>query len=144
MSVWISWAILAAIFLIAEITTFTVYLLWLCAGAIAACIVSLFVPDMVWLQILIGALVSLVLIIYGKPIVARLRYTKDYTDKSLQLVGQVGYISEKIEPEALGQVKVGADTWTARATEELDVGQKVSVIEQTSTILTVCKYKEEI
>ncbi|WP_248845175.1 NfeD family protein [Paenibacillus jilunlii] len=134
------WLIAAGVLFVVEMMTLTFYLLWLSIGALAACLVSLLLPDAVLLQVLAGSLVALGLTIFSKPLVARFRSSRGFQDTGTDIVGRQGLVVEPIEPGRYGQVKVGGDTWSATSIESLGKDEVVKVVGRSSTIIEVVRW----
>ncbi|CQR57896.1 hypothetical protein AMQ84_18480 [Paenibacillus riograndensis] len=140
MVVWVFWLIAAGVLFVVEMMTLTFYLLWLSIGALAACLVSLLLPDAILLQVLAGSLVALVLTIFSKPLVARFRSSRGFQDTGTDIVGRQGLVVAPIEPGRYGQVKVGGDTWSATSIESLGKDEVVKVVGRSSTIIEVVRW----
>ncbi|WP_231869763.1 NfeD family protein [Paenibacillus riograndensis] len=134
------WLIAAGVLFVVEMMTLTFYLLWLSIGALAACLVSLLLPDAILLQVLAGSLVALVLTIFSKPLVARFRSSRGFQDTGTDIVGRQGLVVAPIEPGRYGQVKVGGDTWSATSIESLGKDEVVKVVGRSSTIIEVVRW----
>lgn len=140
MVVWVFWLIAAGVLFVVEMMTLTFYLLWLSIGALAACLISLLLPDAILLQVLAGSLVALVLTIFSKPLVARFRSSRGFQDTGTDIVGRQGLVVAPIEPGRYGQVKVGGDTWSATSIESLGKDEVVKVVGRSSTIIEVVRW----
>ncbi|MDM5193321.1 NfeD family protein [Bacillus hominis] len=142
MAGWVIWFIIAGILFIAEMLSITFYMLWLGIGAVVGGLIALFAPDALFLQVVIGGIVSLTLTFFTKRISKNFREAKGFTDTVDMLVGKKGIVMQAITREANGIVKVDGDTWTAIADTPIDAGEKVVVIKRHSTILQVKKESE--
>lgn len=137
MATWIIWLVIAGILVVVEMLTLTFYLLWLAVGAAVACLLSLLFPDLLVVQIVSGALVSLLLTIFTKPLTRWMHTGTEYQEPNQQLVGKEGVVLEAILPGKPGIVRIGSETWSASAAEALEAGQFVTVIRRGTTILEV-------
>lgn len=142
MAGWVIWFIIAGVLFIAEMLSITFYMLWLGIGAVVGGLIALFAPDALFLQVVIGGIVSLTLTFFTKRISKNFREAKGFTDTVDMLVGKKGIIMQAITSEKNGIVKVDGDTWTAIADDPIDAGEKVVVIKRHSTILQVKKESE--
>jgi membrane protein implicated in regulation of membrane protease activity len=142
MAIWAIWLVVGILLIIAEMATLTFYLLWLGLGALAAALTAILLPDSIVLQVFVGALVALGLTLYTKQITRRMRNSKGYTDVIYQLVGQDGIVIEGIPVEGLGIVRVGNETWSAKADEPLSTGTSIIVVQSHNTILQVQKRRD--
>lgn len=143
MSTWLMWLIAGIILIIAEMTTFTFYLLWLGVGAFAAAFSTRF-TDNVLAQIVVGCIVALVLTILTRPLTRKVRHSSvGFYDPYQSIVGKTGIVQEPISPDKMGHVRVGSDVWSANSSDFIDAGETVVVMERSSTILEVQKANAE-
>lgn len=76
MAGWVIWFIIAGILFIAEMLSITFYMLWLGIGAVVGGLIALFAPDALFLQVVVGAIVSLTLTFFTKRISKNFREAK--------------------------------------------------------------------
>lgn len=124
------WLIAAGVLFVVEMMTLTFYLLWLSIGALAGGVLSLFVPDSILLQVVVGSLVALGLTLFSKPLVSKFRSSRGFKDTGTEIVGRQGVVIEPIEQGRYGQVKVGGDTWSASSDESLSKDELVRVVKR--------------
>jgi membrane protein implicated in regulation of membrane protease activity len=136
---WAIYLIIAGLLLIAEMLSFTFYLLWLGVGALVAAAVAWIAPDQFIIQVLSGCAASLLLTIFTKPLTRRLRASKGFKDAIDELIGKQAVVVEDIHPGQYGVVKVGSESWTATAIEPIYKGEVVLVVARSSTIVEVHK-----
>ncbi|AMM20784.1 hypothetical protein AX769_12330 [Frondihabitans sp. PAMC 28766] len=117
---WVIWAALILLFIIVEVATVEFTFLMLAIGSVGGLLTSLFGGPF-WLQILVAAVVSILLLFTVRP--PLLRALKRGGDPALSnveaLLGLRGEVLLPITPDpgprALGQVKLtNGETWTAR------------------------------
>ena|SRR5690554_5742609 len=137
MSLWMIWMIIGIVLIIAEMTTFTFYLLWLGIGAIVASVIAMFLPDNLLLQILVLSIVAIGLTYFTRPLTKRMAGKKGYVDAIDDLVGKLGEVVDAIEFGATGVVRIGSETWSATADVPIAVGEKVIVERRGTTIVHV-------
>ena len=109
------WLVLLVFFIMAEASTITVVSLWFAVGALTAMIASLLGAEL-WLQAVLFAVVSVVLLCALRPIVKKY-FTPKLTKTNVDaLVGTTGRVMEKIDNTlSQGRVKLGAMEWSARS-----------------------------
>jgi membrane protein implicated in regulation of membrane protease activity len=139
----IVWLAVGIILIIAEVLTFSFYLLWLGIGSLVAGLIANFAPDMYYLQFAGGALVAIGLTIYTRSFTKRIRQSSGFIDKVEDLIGSKGVVLETIEPEGLGVVRVGNETWSAKAEEHIEQDETIVVTARGTSILTVEKWRVE-
>ena len=123
----LGWLILLAIFLLIEASTLGLVTIWFGGGALVAFLVALFTENVV-VQMILFFLVSILLIIFTRPFVARYinaRRTKTNVDS---LIGQHGRVTEQIDNfKETGVVHLNGLEWTAR-TEQNEVVEAGEVV----------------
>lgn len=132
---WIFWAILGAILIIAEIFTTGFVLLWFGIGALAAALAGLVGIDSIPLQFLIFATVSIGLTAASRTIFvnyfSREKSGGDLKSGADSLPGKIGtVVSSSRGALNEGAVKVFGSTWTAypvEGEEPLEAGDRVEV-----------------
>ena len=111
----IVWLVLIVVFLTVEASTVTLVSLWFAAGALAAVLVAL-TGGGVGFQVTVFVIVSAVLLTALRPLVRKHikpKLTKTNVDS---VIGSTGLVTVAIDNiSAVGQVKLGAMTWTARS-----------------------------
>lgn len=126
----IVWVILVVIFGLIESMTLGLTSIWFGAGALVALAASLLNMSFL-VQIVAFILVSLMMLIYTRPVVkAYLKIGKVKTN-SEGLIGEKGLVVQRIEAFKTGQVKVHGQLWTAREIEdrEVEINTTVEIME---------------
>jgi membrane protein implicated in regulation of membrane protease activity len=132
---WIFWAILGAMLVVAEIFTTGFVLLWFGIGALAAGLAGLLCVHSIILQFLIFAVVSIGLTAASRTIFVNY-FSREKTGGDLKsgvaaLPGKVGtVVSSSRGAMNEGAVKVFGSTWTAypaAGEEPLEAGDRVEV-----------------
>lgn len=132
---WVFWAVLGAILIVAEIFTSGFVLLWFGVGALAAGFASLVGLDSLAIQFLIFCTVSIGLTAASRTIFVNY-FTKERPGESLRtgvdaLPGKIGtVVSSSSGALNEGAVKVFGSTWTAYPApgeEPLEAGERVRV-----------------
>lgn len=133
--IWIMWAVLGAILIVAEIFTAGFVLFWFGIGALAAAFAALVGVDSLALQFLIFAVVSISLTAASRTIFVKY-FSREQTGNSLKtgvdsLPGKIGtVVSSSRGALQEGAVKVFGSTWTAypaEGEEPLEAGERVMV-----------------
>lgn len=123
------WIIIALVCGVVEILTAGFWFLWLAlAGLLTALFVKLGLLPGISGQIIAFSIITLVLIIFTRPIVMRFIKTKDTHSNTKALIGQIGIVTSTITAHEYGQVKVNGEIWTAAAQEFLEVDSRVKII----------------
>jgi membrane protein implicated in regulation of membrane protease activity len=132
---WIFWAVLGAILIVAEIFTSGFVLLWFGIGALAAALLSIVGIDSLAIQFLAFAIVSSSLTAASRTIFLKY-FSREQTGQSLRsgvdaLPGKIGtVVSSSRGALQEGAVKVYGSTWTAYPAPgepPLEAGERVCV-----------------
>lgn len=123
------WTILAIVFVVAEGLTMGLTTIWFAFGAIAAIIVASLKLNLA-VQIVVFIGVSVITLVYTRPIAVRVLKIGATKTNAASLVGKKGIVKKEILPYATGQVKVNGQIWTAKSTDEeveIQIGEEVMV-----------------
>jgi membrane protein implicated in regulation of membrane protease activity len=132
------WIIAAVAFFILEMATASFFFLWIGAGAVVTAVVSLFI-DTAWIQYLIFAVSSIVLVAVSRPWAQRFSKTRRPANVDA-LVGRTGIVTKVSSDTAWqGTVKVEGEYWKAESEkqEPLQKNGQVAVQAARSNVLVV-------
>ncbi len=140
----IIWLAALVVLLIAEALTLGLTTIWFAGGALIALVAAL-VGANVWVQLGIFLAVSLILLIFTRPVA--LRYMNKSTLKTNvdSLAGEQGIVSETIDNlEATGKVKLNDVFWMARSEDGsiINEGTVVEIV-RVDGVKLIVKVKEE-
>ena len=127
----IFWIVLLIVAIAIELATLGLTTIWFAGGAlVAAAAAAISLP--VWLQILIFLVVSLLLMVFTRPIAVKY-FNKDRVRTNVEsMIGcQAIVISEIDNLQGIGQVTVGGHEWSARSEDDkvhMAVGTVVEVV----------------
>jgi len=109
------WLVMLILFVLAEAATVTVVSLWFAAGSLAALVVSM-CSGPVWLQILVFAVVSAVLLWTLRPIIKK-HFTPKLTRTNIDaVIGSTGMVTVNINNTlAQGTIVINGMEWSARS-----------------------------
>jgi membrane protein implicated in regulation of membrane protease activity len=111
---WALWLSLAFLLAVAEVMSLDLVLIMFAVGALAGAGVSLFAPDLWWLQILVASGVSVGMLMLLRPtLMAKVRSMPGYRSSTAKMVGSTGVAIAQIDKSG-GEIKVDGLTWTAR------------------------------
>ena len=141
------WVVLLLLFVVIEVATMGLTTLWFAGGAlVAAILAALNLPS--YVQIAAFIVVSLVLILFTRPIAVRY-FNGDRVKTNVEsIVGKKAIVTETIDNlKAVGQVTVNGMEWSARSTAD-DVaileGAVVYIVAINGVKLIVEERKEEL
>ena len=111
------WLVLVIVFIVVEAACpFHLVSIWFAVGSLVALVVSL-LQGPLWLQITLFLIVSAALLAALWPLTKKYLKPKLTATNVDSVIGSTGYVTAAIDNvAAVGQVKLGAMTWTARST----------------------------
>jgi membrane protein implicated in regulation of membrane protease activity len=127
--IWLGVLVLAVIL---EAFTFALVSVWFVPGALVSMILA-FIPGVpLWVQIVVFLTLTLVLMIFLKPIADKILIGKRVATNADAVIGEMAVVTEPINNiEAKGQVKVKGQIWSARASDQnttYEIGEILNVI----------------
>ena len=135
------WLVLFVILALFELATVNLVSIWFAIGAIIATFVSL-VTDNIMIHLAVFTITSILLLLLTKPFVKKIK-KKDVVPTNLdRVIGKVGVVTEKIEKDGIGEVKVLGKRWSAYSDKEIEENSKVKVLSINGVKLKVEEFKE--
>lgn len=124
----LQWVLVAVVCGAIEIFTAGFWFLWL---ALAALLVA-GAAGLSWLvnlpgQLFVFAVITLIFIVFTRPLVLKTVRSNDTASNVAALIGQHGIALSSISPLNYGQVKVNGEIWTAVSDHEIDENIRVIV-----------------
>lgn len=108
------WFGIALFMAIIEGVTYQLVSIWFVLGAVVSAIVSIFVPENIWLQIILFIVISVATLIATKPIVKKITRTKKLPTNSDRYIGMKGVVKEEINNTlGVGLVNLKGSVWSA-------------------------------
>lgn len=128
MEQWLVWLIIVILLTLIEVATVNLTTIWFVVSGIIALIISLFVDNYI-LQFGIFVILGVILLITTKPFLTK--FLKQYKVKTNidRIIGMTGVVTEKIEKNKDGEVKVDGKMWTAYADKSIKKDELVKVLE---------------
>lgn len=127
MSVTIIWLIAAVVFALLEAATFQLVTIWFAIGSIVGMITSA-LHGPVWLQFVLFCAVSLVVLIFVRPIARKYLSPEKTATNADRVIGMIGVVTQTINPlRGTGMVSVGGNVWTARTTADQVIPKETQV-----------------
>lgn len=126
-----AWLILLIVFILIELATMGLTTIWFAGGALIA-VVAAALHAPIALQAAMFVVVSLLLLIFTRPIAVRY-FNKDRVRTNVEsMIGRQAIVTSEINNlEGVGQVTVGGHEWSARSkNEEMEI--------PVGTVVVVC------
>ena len=126
---WIVWLVIAILCLVIEGITVELLSIWFSASALITMILALIGVPLEW-QLFIFAILSVLLIIFTRPILNKYLKRNESKTNVDALVGEIGTITKEILPDDRGEIKVKGQYWLAISSEndKIELDSKVSVV----------------
>ena len=124
------WIILLVLAVIIEIATTDLTSIWFAAGALVALILNLFVQDeLIWLQVMLFAIVSIAAMLIIKPIIKR-KFNSETVETNVNaLIGKTVIVVSTIAMHNPGSIKAEGIEWTAVTEDEtFEPGDLVEIV----------------
>jgi membrane protein implicated in regulation of membrane protease activity len=91
-------------------------------------IVALGYDGPLWTQLLMFTVISVLLLLFRRPLLKLMKYSPESKEMDT-LVGEVAFVLDEMEPNAIGRAELRGAAWSARNTGErpLSRGERVQV-----------------
>ena len=142
MNLTLTWLIIFIFLIFVEIATINLVSIWFAIGAIASCILSIYVDNLI-IQLGCFAITSTICLILTKSIISKIKNHKITPTNLDRVIGDVGIVTKNIDEFNNGEVKVDGKTWTATSKETLKVGTKAKIVSINGVKLNVKSIKED-
>lgn len=138
--IWLGMGIILAII---ELSTLGLTSIWFSIGALITMFFALNKASIV-VQILVFLIVSLVLLIFTKPIAKKHLKIGSQKTNIQELIGKHGVIIKDVSEDEFGQAKVDGKIWTVKSYsgDSIKVEEKIIVQDIEGVKLLVTKYTE--
>ena len=137
MVLWQIWGIAGIILLITEIFTPALFFLNLAFAAILVSVATYFGLPAIW-QIPAFAVLSVVLLVFLRPLLLKIKKTEDNTTVQATYVGKAATVVEKITGNS-GRITIYGEQWNAISEDgsEIEEGKLVVIVAQSDLTMTV-------
>lgn len=126
----IFWLILFAVLLVIELVTMGLTTIWFAGGALLAALIA-WIGGPLWLQITVFIVVSVLLLIFTRPIAMQYFNRNRTATNADRAIGEQAVVTEKVDNlNGSGRVKIKGVDWSARALEDektFEIGETVEV-----------------
>ena len=135
------WLVLFVVLALFELATVNLVSIWFSLGALIATFVSL-ATDNLMIHLAVFTISSILLLLLTKPFVKKMKKREVIPTNLDRVVGKVGVVTEKIEKDRVGEVKVLGKKWSAYSNKEIEENSKVKVLSINGVKLKVEEIKE--
>ncbi len=125
------WLVILIVAICVEVGTMGLSSIWFAGGALVA-VIAAALSFPVWLQIILFLAVSIVLLVFTRPLAVKY-FNKDRVRTNVEsMIGRQAIVVSEIDNlQGIGQVTVGGQEWSARSENEkqtMDVGTVVEIV----------------
>lgn len=111
---WLVWLVIAGALFVGEILTAGFLLLWFAIAAVIAMLVS-FVTTNLFIQVLVFVIVSILLLIFTRPLLSKYVKSNNTITNSNAIIGKMAIVTEEISLlNSTGQINVDGEVWSAK------------------------------
>ena len=135
------WLVLFVILALFELATVSLVSIWFSLGALIVTFVSL-VTDNLMIHLAVFTISSILLLLLTKPFVKKMKKREEVPTNLDMVLGKTGVVTEKIEKDGIGEVKVLGKKWSAYSDKEIEEHSKVKILSINGVKLKVEEIKE--
>lgn len=126
---WQIWLIISGVFFVIEMMTVGFLVFWFGIGALLTAVVSIF-TDSIIIQTAVFVISSTLLLFLTKPLVKKLSHSDKIKTNAYSIIGKKGIVTREVNTKkGIGQVKIGSEIWTAKASSTIPEGTEIIVTE---------------
>lgn len=125
----IMWLVILVLLILIEFATMGLTTVWFAGGALVAAVIAA-LNGPIWAQVVAFVVVSLLLLIFTRPIAVKY-FNVDRTKTNTEsLIGKQAIVTERIDNlKATGTAAINGQEWTARsASQDVDIEEGAVVI----------------
>ena len=135
------WLVLFIVLALFELATVNLVSIWFSLGALITTFVSL-VTDNLMIHLAVFTISSILLLLLTKPFVKKMKKREGVPTNLDMVIGKTGVVTEKIEKDEIGEVKVLGKKWSAYSDKEIEENSKVKILSINGEKLKVEEIKE--
>ena len=135
------WLVLFVILALFELATVNLVYIWFSLGALITTFVSL-ATDNLMLHLAVFTISSILLLLLTKPFVKKMKKRDKIPTNLDMVIGKKGIVTETIEKDGIGEVKVLGKKWSAYSDKEIEENSKVKILSINGVKLKVEEIKE--
>lgn len=129
------WLVLAIVLGLIEAFTVNLVSIWFVISSILAMVVSMF-TDNLYIQIGVFVFIGILLMPLSKKIYNKIKKNNVSTNID-RIIGMTGVVTEDINKDTIGEVKVDGKRWSAYSSDNINKGEVVKVVKINSVKLYV-------
>ena len=135
------WLVLFVVLALFELVTVNLVSIWFSLGALITTFVSL-ITDNLMIHLAVFTISSILLLLLTKTFVKKVKKRESIPTNLDRVIGKVGVVTETIEKDGIGEVKVLGKKWSAYSDKGVKENSKVKVLSINGVKLKVEEIKE--
>ncbi len=135
------WLIIFIVLVIIELLTTNLVTIWFAIAAVFALLVDIITRNTM-LEIIVFTVSSFLLLLLTKPLIKKIKVKKVEATNLDMVINKVGIVTEDINQDKIGEVKVLGKRWSAYSNTELKKNEKVKILSIDGVKLKVEKIGE--
>ncbi len=130
------WLLVVIFLAIVEVLTINLTTVWYVISAIVSLVLA-YLNVLPYVQFIVFVILGTLLLIITKPLINKFLKTKNTRTNLDRIIGMTGIVTEKIDQNVVGEVKVDGKLWSACADKKIEKGTIVRVLQINSTKIIV-------
>ena len=135
------WLVIFIVLVIIELITINLVTIWFAIAAVFALLVDIITRNTM-LEIIVFIVSSFLLLLLTKPLIKKIKVKKVEATNLDMVSNKVGRVTEDINQDKIGEVKVLGKRWSAYSNTELKKDEKVKILSIDGVKLKVEKIGE--
>lgn len=121
------WIMIIILLTLVEVMTINLTTIWYVVSAIVSLVISLFIKNFS-LQFGVFAVLGTILLLTTRPFLKKLMANKKEATNLDRVIGMEAIVTETIDKNQIGEVKVDGKKWSAYSEQRIDVNCVVKVL----------------
>lgn len=122
------WLIVVIILSVVECMTIDLVTIWYIASGLCTIVLSLFIDNFV-IQFAFFTILGTILLITTKSFLKDVLKSKDIKTNFDRVIGMKGIVTEEINENFIGEVKVDGKRWSAISDKKIDLNKEVVILD---------------
>lgn len=135
------WLVIFIVLVIIELITINLVTIWFAIAAVFALLVDIITRNTM-LEIIVFIVSSFILLLLTKPLIKKIKVKKVEATNLDMVINKVGIVTEDINQDKIGEVKVLGKRWSAYSSTEIKKDEKVKILSIDGVKLKVEKIGE--
>lgn len=135
------WLVIFIVLVIIELITINLVTIWFAIAAVFTLLVDIITRNTM-LEIIVFIVSSFLLLLLTKPLIKKIKVKKVEATNLDMVINKIGIVTEDINQDKIGEVKVLGKRWSAYSNTELKKNEKVKILSIDGVKLKVEKIGE--